>query len=644
MDAMSTRVLRRVNGKTQLVVVNKLPPPSPSSSNTQANFAPSSKSRQPFHHASPASFTVLPQDGKTESADSEEAEASTSLILLDSNESLEDAFPSVLKLLDYLSRAYHDPNAFRSSAKVFVNSVSNITACIAASEHVDPTQERFVFAKSIVHLLLNIFTISADRVAHTESSPRLDLPTEMRAAYEYARLVLDSLAVLFRIGLKAPLNHKPLPPLPQSLQTIHSLASACLREAKANHEVKKVANGVGDADRAKAPPDSPIFPKFKFSNIVQGKFKGSETTRSRTDSSSSSSAKRPPPSPPTPSDSILEGPRSEAMYNQRRTALYFSETNFPSIVGNLEEGTDGLLMDKDSRIQAASLAALVRILTSKEGVKDPNLSQAILRSFRLFSTSSEFFSELKKRYDVKTPSNLGKEEIDHWRVKSANIHARVLAVIFTWLDQHWETDSDTVILGDVCSFVGQRTEKDLPRGVIKNILAKIEEREQYSDQDVLDKQKRDIAATSATRTPSPERTNFGFPSKFPNSSSDGIAYLDTNKDGREELARHLTLKMSDLYRKLDPIKAVRFWYRVGESSRDYHKFKSESGVKELAAVSAYGERLTLWVIWTIVEVADVRLRERRLSFWLDVASVSTQVSCREVGVLMMPFALNRSVA
>jgi len=636
MDAMSTRVLRTVNGKRQLIVVNKLPLPSPSSSYTQVNFALSSNSRQPFHHASPASFTVLPQDGTSESADSEEAEASTSrLIPLYSSESLEDAFPSVLKLLDHLSRAYltdHDPNAFHSSAKVFVNSVSSITACIAASEHVDSTQERFVFARSIVHLLLNIFTISADNVAHTESSRSLDIPTEMRAAYEYATLVLDSLAVLFRIGLKAPENHKPLPLLPQTLQTIHSFASACLREVKANHKVKKVAKG--DAGMAKAPPDSPIFPKFKFSDKVQSKFKGSETTRSRTDSSS---AKRPPPSPPTPSDSILEGPRSEAMYNQRRTALYFGETNFPSIAGNLEEGTDGLRMDKDSRVQAASLAALVRILTSKEGVKDPNLSQAILRSFRLFSTSSEFFGELKKRYNVKAPSNPGKEEIDHWRVKSANIHARVLAVIFTWLDQYWETDSDTIILGDVRSFVGQRTEKDLPRGVINNILAKIKEREQCSDQDVLDKQKQDIAATSVTRTPSPVHTNFSFPSKFPSSSSDGIAYLDANKDGKEELARHLTLKMSDLYRKLDPVKAVRFWYNVGESSRDYHKFKSESAVKELAAVSAYGERLTLWVIWTIVEVADVRLRERRLSFWLDVASVSIQVSCHKLGVLMIPF-------
>jgi len=325
----------------------------------------------------------------------------------------------------------------------------------------------------------------------------------------------------------------------------------------------------------------------------------------------------------------LEGPRSEEIYNQRHTVLFFGEAKFPSSVECLAEGTDGVKLGKDNRIQATSLPALIRILTSKDGLHEPSLSQVVLGSFCLFVTPAEFLEELTKRFYTQPPSSLTQAEAEEWNVKISNIHVRVLAIIYSWLDQHWQPDQGVAVLRKIRSFVEKRSEKDIPRGVIGRLLSKIEEREKCSERELIEKQRWDIAQTSAKRAPLSGHTNFIFPSEFAKSSAHGLLCIDT-QDGREELARHLTLKMSNLFQKLDPSKVVQWWYRKGESSREYHKFENEPGVKELAAVSAYGESLTLWVISSIVEVSDLDLRVRRLSFWVDVASVCICHLCHQV--------------
>ena len=518
-------------------------------------------------------------------------------------------FSSVPKLIIFLEREYErdEEENFCTIASFFASHVVDIANWISVSERSNPEKEDFHFARSSLSTQLETFNSAVERVRTSSSEGS----NEMYIAKEYAKMVRDGLQVLFNVA-------KPLPPSPpigyreRRRGVFLDLSRDKIQVSKGSKDLKRKSEAYERCDRIGSKrvrcggrkPDPPT--------LLQDP-----------------SASRPspplclPPLPPTPVQPTFEGPRSEEIYNQRNTILFFGAAKFPSSVEYLEEGTDGVKLGKDNRIQATSLPALIRILTSKGGLHEPGLSQVVLGSFHLFVTSAEFLEELTKRFNTQPPSSLTQAEAEEWNVRISNIHVRVLAIIYSWLDQHWQPDQDRDILREIRSFVEKRSEKDIPRGVVDRLLTKIEERELCSEQELIEKQRWDIAQTSAQRTPPSEHTNFIFPSLFPKSSARGLLCIDT-QDGREEFARHLTLKMSSLFQKLDPSKVVQLWYRAGESSREYHKFENEPGVKELAAVSNYGESLTLWVISSIVEVSDFDLRVRRLSFWVDIASVSNR--------------------
>jgi hypothetical protein len=295
--------------------------------------------------------------------------------------------------------------------------------------------------------------------------------------------------------------------------------------------------------------------------------------------------------------------------------LFFGEARIPSTFTYVDEECEVLKSTEGNRVHAVSVSSLMALITPGESVTGLGLIQAILASFRLFITPIEFFQELKERFELETPAS--RKHADY--IKIFNIRANVLASIYSWLDQHWHVDSDAVVLDSIRTFVMKQSKKG-PRATIITLLAKVKEREGCSEEDVLEERRRRIASTSPARTPPPGRTKFIFPRLF-HTSSDGLLQLGTD-DGREELSRHLTMRMSHLYRQLDPIKIVGFWYKTGDSSRKYDKFKEEPGVKDLAAISAYGEQLTLWIISSILEVSNVKGRADRLSLWADVASVS----------------------
>ena len=509
-------------------------------------------------------------------------------------------FSSVPRLIVFLEREYErdEVENFCTIANFFVSHVVDIANWISISEHINPEIEAFRFARSSLSSQLETFNSAVERVCTSSSEGN----NQMYIAKEYAKMVRDGLQVLFNVA-------KPLPPPPIGYRerrrgVFMELSRHKIQVSKGDKDLKRKSEVLERCDRISSK-------RVRY----EGRKPGPALLRVPSAGRSS------PPLPPTPVQPTFEGPRSEEIYNQRNTVLFLGAAKFPPSIECLAEGTDGVKLGKDNRIQATSLPALVRILTSKDGLHEPSLSQVVLGSFHLFVTSAEFLEELTKRFNTQPPSSLTHAEAEEWNVKISNIHVRVLAIIYSWLDQYWRPDQDGDVLREIRSFVKKRSEKDIPRGVVGRLLAKIEERELCSERELIEQQRWDIARTSAQRVASSEHTNFIFPSQFPKSSAPGLLCIDT-QEGREELARHLTLKMSSLFQKLDPSKVVQLWYRKGESSRECHKFNKEPGVKELVAVSNYGESLTLWVISSIVEVSDFDLRVRRLSLWVDVASVS----------------------
>jgi len=513
----------------------------------------------PGCHPQNATSTPVARDGGTESIHSEEVEPPTSFYFGFGGdaETFENTFPSSLRVIDSLSRVYHgnDPAAFCAAASVFATAVADIASCIAASQLEDPTTgEHFTLAKLIFRLLLNTFVSTATRVGDHKSHH-----LEMRKAFEYAQLVHESLTLLYRCGLR------------------------------------------------KTPPKSSLPHPTQIESQSKGHLQCREDDKESLPALNSRSSL--PCLPARPSD----GPRLD-IYNQRYTTLFFGGARIPSTFPDVNDGFD---FNKNNRVQAVSVPFLISIITPGEGTADLDLIQAILSCFRLFITPTEFFEELKERFEMKPPTT--PDDANQWDSKISNIRANVLAVIYSWLVQHWQVDSDTVVLGSIRAHVEEQSRNDCHEK-LRTLLDKVVAREGCSEEDIFNERRRHISSTSPARTPPPDRTNFIFPQKL-HASSDGLLQLDTD-GGREELCRHLTMKMSNLYRQLDPNKIIRFWYKEGESCRNYDKFEGEPGVKELAAISCYGEQLTLWIISSILEINNTKGRADRLSLWVDVASVS----------------------
>lgn len=547
---------------------------------------PSSRCPRLDSDAQPSSATtfapVVPCDGNTESIHSKDVEAPTSgFFCIDDAKTLEDSFPSILRLIDSLddARQRSDCASFCVLASVFTTIVTDVVSCIATSEFVDSKGEHFILANSIVVLLLDRFT---NKVRHLQSykNRQYHMQLEMCESYESAKMVHESLTTLYRSGLKKPYKNKSLPPLPLPgvFQVPTSLGASYLPSAS-DATVKKL-------DR---------LPHMK----------SEDQSRRKKDIRSTHPVGNRRSGLPSPAvDSRVEH------FNQRHTILFFGEARILSSDSHVDERWQPLKLNKRNRVQAVSVSSLVSFITSEESATDLCLIQTLLGNFRFFITPTEFFEELRARFELNLPSNHNDST-----QRDSNIRANVLAVIYSWLDQHWQVDLDAIVLARIRAFVEEQSEKGF-HGKLSTLLAKITLREDCSEEDVLDERKRRIALSSPARMVPPDGRKFIF-----HPSSDGLLQLDT-EEGREELCRHLTMKMSLLFRRLDPIKIVRFWYKEGDSCRNYDKFKDEPGVKELAAISAYSEQLTLWIISSILQVKSVKGRVVQICFWTDVATVS----------------------
>jgi hypothetical protein len=514
-------------------------------------------------------------------SDSEEVEPSSSRFFrVDDAETPEAAFSSLLRLIDLLGEVYrkNDSAAFWNLARFFATTANDIASYFTESKYVDSTRENFYLAKGLVRLLLDAFESTRQKIGRYKSHSDRNEQLEMRSALEYAEMIHESLLMLYRTGLRKPYRNKPLPPLPLS-QVPQRRGTSHLSAAHTNIAVNR--------------SDKLIHVQKKSQHR-----KENDSIR-----------------PVVQRRSSLPCLRVDN-YNQRHTLLFFGEAKIPSTFSHVDQGSENPKLNKGNRVKAVSVSSLISIITSGEGTTDLGVIQATLSSFRLFITPTEFFQGLKDRFEIRPPTSL--DNASEWDTKISNIRVNVLAVIRSWLDQYWQAD-DAVALDKMRAFVEKQSESDSNEN-LSTLLAKIKAREGCSKEDLLDERRTCIASTSPARTPPPDYTKFKFPQQF-HASSDGLLQLNTD-DGREELSRHLTMKMSRLYRQLDPSKVVEFWYKQGDSCRKYDKFKDVPGVKELATISAHGEQLSLWIISSILEITNIQGRRDRISLWVDVASVS----------------------
>jgi len=265
-------------------------------------------------------------------------------------------------------------------------------------------------------------------------------------------------------------------------------------------------------------------------------------------------------------------------------------------------------------VTGASLSAIVRMLTSKEGVTDYEFTETFFVCFRLFSSPQEVFQRLVARYNEQPSGPLTEAQTRVWKNEAETIQFRVARMLLTWLDLHWRQEKDGEVFMPLINFAFSTLARDLPADLFMKISEALSRcatsKDCYRGSRI---RKRMEMLQKIMKLEDEPPTGFSHPRLADPGESSDVDVMDfNNRAGREELARQLTLKASELYRLIDPEDAVVFW-------RDR---KNREVGKKVTRVISFEKSVFYWVIHTILLRETPTARAAVIVFWLDVANVS----------------------
>jgi RasGEF domain/RasGEF N-terminal motif len=301
---------------------------------------------------------------------------------------------------------------------------------------------------------------------------------------------------------------------------------------------------------------------------------------------------------------VFAPPSTEQSVSVLRNFTQEVNTELPASTLELHFSSDGVLC-------AASLAALVCMLTSTEALKDPTFDNFFFVSFRFFSKPIEIFNLLVAQYDEDPREHLD-PAIDPERDASV-AKVRVARVFFLWLRFHWRHQWDAEVVQPLRQFASTRPADDPAPITWKKVIRKLNHASRGIDYRGSRIQR--IAQTQLTRhTPTPVSPQCRLLFKEVISQGDldkvDILYFH-NPTGREELARQLCLAASELFRDIDPEDAARYWTDG----------QSKSVRAKILRLASFENALAYWTSNTIVARPTVRSRAEVMEFFIEVTSV-----------------------
>ncbi|KAJ6508749.1 ras guanine nucleotide exchange factor domain-containing protein [Mycena sanguinolenta] len=299
-------------------------------------------------------------------------------------------------------------------------------------------------------------------------------------------------------------------------------------------------------------------------------------------------------------------PRGDVPYVVRQSFIYDrsdplcpeQKVDMPLPTGDLV----AIRLDPNGDVKAASLPALIQLLTSHHALPVDEMCETFFLSFRLFSSPTLFLAALLARWDEQPPDTGRPFTAAQQRVWVHHIcYVRnCLAQLFlTWLDEYWRPASDSVVLGPLRTFVALRfDEAGLVPGITTLVLQAIDRAEQEEHTSRLQR------AREAERQGAPPKAGpLNIVLRPEDDYRLNIAVFETN-DGRARFAAQITAIAHGHFRALDPEAVVARWL---------------TGEPTFYEIQEFEESLLMWVAMSIVELQSREERVAMIEFWLDVA-------------------------
>ncbi|KAF9923648.1 hypothetical protein FBU30_006263 [Linnemannia zychae] len=309
--------------------------------------------------------------------------------------------------------------------------------------------------------------------------------------------------------------------------------------------------------------------------------------------------------------------------------------------------SDEVYYNENGVLVAATLEAYIEMLTSHKDAPDSALVMTFFTTFRLFTSPLELTELLIKRFMKAPPSGLNENELMKWaQQKQERIQKRVHIAFKTWLEGYWVSEKDREAFRPIVEFVTHEMKKTLPgpAGRLLDMLTQwgnkrrslcLGGRSQTINKarshDRLNQYAQDHQSNSSSSSSSSNRqfatvkdkgqgrkglgglggrdsTNSRGP-PAPNvtkallnalSNEQTMCKVPVTDVKAIELARQITIMVSKLYADIPYLELL---------------CKDKPNCSRMIQVS---NKITEWLIETVVDEQDVKKRTATVKHWIDV--------------------------
>lgn len=588
-----------------------------------------------------------PQTEKTESVFSDDPAPASSGVFVPTipKFSLEKSFPSILSTVELMRslKGSESNDSLHPLSRVFSTCLRTIVHSMDDLPHDVRVNPAYEVAQFAVIFCGNQLKAEVSRHAKAKGPSKYDI----LMALELVEMSVTSLRTFLKVAERILAENKPLPELPAiPAETPTSLEPIDEEPKPLVNIVEEVLNGEDDSGSSPSSQEADFFHGLpttkKRKRIHSGNIIRSIVRRRRASSSKASvfthCTKSAAPLINTDATAVKletsslskesflaevkERPAEMPYLPRQSTIYYLADPYCPEIDVDMPLPTGDAVavrLDQNGVMKAASLTALVRILTSKESVTDPEFSPTFFICFRFFTTPTLFLEALMKRYDEQPPADLDPAQLRVWTRDHMAVHIRVGKTILMWLDLYWKPDADAQVLETLQEFTLDRLVHELPEGMVKHILEGLDL--VWGDNPLCRRSRKaydlefiyhhgGVASLAATN----------FPVMIDTSLETGTQVLSFDTPaGREEFARQLTVRVSEQFQKIDPEDAIKYWHLKEHETRKHEVEDWEVG-KILKGIIEFERALCSWVTFSVLDEFQATKRREMLEFWLDISA------------------------
>ena len=251
------------------------------------------------------------------------------------------------------------------------------------------------------------------------------------------------------------------------------------------------------------------------------------------------------------------------------------------------------------QLRGGTLIALVEQLTRHDRL-DPGFNNTFLLTYRSFTTASELFEMLVKRFSTQPPRGISQDDYNTWvEKKQKPIRFRIVNILKSWFDSYWMENADEAtneLLRRVYTFAKDSIATSSTPGSAP-LMASVERRMKGQESNA-----KGLVPTPSSSVPTPIMPK----------NMKKLKFLDIDAT---EFARQLTIIESRLYGKIKPPEVLnKTWQRkLGPDDPD--------PAPNVKALILHSNQLTNWVAEMILNQSDVKKRVVVIKHFVSVADV-----------------------